>query len=290
MLDSITKTPLDGARSVAAVLHGRAGKEPAPARGNTVTWAERVPGYATPDVREFFTERDRRQAEEGEQLAANPPRWALEAWGVPPKEPGPLRDDWMQRAAVVGSYRELAGITDPAVAIGPPPARQAGMSEAFAASVRALGLPDEAAMLKAMGRGELTAQVREFARAQAAAPADVRLQVDLTDRARERYAGQAKAARQARAELATRGPARPGGHNPQAGAAETREAQAAEPATAPAGAASQAPPEAGREATAEPQPGRQPEPGREAHAQATATASPAPSSAKPSRRTRSTPH
>jgi len=198
VLDSITKTPLDGARSVAAVLHGRAGKEPAPARGNTVTWAERVPGYATPDVREFFTERDRRQAEEGEQLAANPPRWALEAWGVPPKEPGPLRDDWMQRAAVVGSYRELAGITDPAVAIGPPPARQAGMSEAFAASVRALGLPDEAAMLKAMGRGELTAQVREFARAQAAAPADVRLQVDLTDRARERYAGQAKAARQAR--------------------------------------------------------------------------------------------
>ena len=35
VLDSITATPLDGARSIAAVLHGRAGKEPAPARGET---------------------------------------------------------------------------------------------------------------------------------------------------------------------------------------------------------------------------------------------------------------
>ena len=35
VLDSITAAPLDGARSVAAVLHGRAGKEPAPARGET---------------------------------------------------------------------------------------------------------------------------------------------------------------------------------------------------------------------------------------------------------------
>lgn len=61
----------------------------------------------------------------------------------------------MQRAAVVEGYRELAGITDPAVAIGPAPARQAGMSEAFAASVRALELADDVALLKAMGRGEL---------------------------------------------------------------------------------------------------------------------------------------
>lgn len=198
VLDSITKTPLDGARSIAAVLHGRAGKEPAPARGNTVTWAQRVPEHATPDIRESFTERDRRQAEKGAQLAAHPPKWALEAWGIPPREPGALLDDWMKRAAVVESYRELAGITDPAVAIGPPPSRQAGMSEAFASSVRALGLPDDAAMLKAMGRGELEAPVRAYARAETVAPPDVRAEIDLTDGAQADAVKRAGKARQAR--------------------------------------------------------------------------------------------
>ena len=99
VLDSITATPLEGARSVAAVLHGRAGKEPAPARGDTTTWAERT-GHATPEVRAVDTELDRRQAELGQQLAAKPPRWALETWGIPPTEAGALRDDWMQCSAL----------------------------------------------------------------------------------------------------------------------------------------------------------------------------------------------
>jgi hypothetical protein len=81
VLDAVTAVPLDGARSVAAVLHGRAGKEPAPARGDTTTWAERTPGTAPDYVRDAYAELDRRQAELGEQLAAAPPRWAVEAWG-----------------------------------------------------------------------------------------------------------------------------------------------------------------------------------------------------------------
>jgi conjugative relaxase-like TrwC/TraI family protein len=280
VLDAVTATPLDGARSVAAVLHGRAGKEPAPARGGTTTWAERIPEHATEVIRESFTERDRRQAALGEQLAANPPQWALEAWGTPPAEPGALRDDWMQRATVVEGYRELAGITDPAAAIGPAPSRQAGMTEAYAASVRALELADAAAMVKAMGRGELEAPVREYARAEALAPPDVRTEIDRSDHARQRSAergaearragnearargageidrrmeahrarlqvaaaarleweeataAKAEAARQARAELQTRGPARPGEHKPQPAAGQ-REVQAGEPATASA--------------------------------------------------------
>ena len=88
----------------------------------------------------------------------------------------------LQRAVAVQGYRELAGITNDAVAIGPAPSRQAGMSEAFAASVRALELADEAALIKAMGRGELAARVREYERAEAVAPADVRAQIDLSDR------------------------------------------------------------------------------------------------------------
>src|SRR5450755_3477952 len=189
--------PLEGSRSVAAVLHGWAGKEPAPARGDTTTWAERTPDNAPEYVRESYAQRDRRQVELGERLAAEPPRWALEAWGVPPAGAGALRDDWMQRAAVVQGYRELGGITDPAQAIGPArpgPARQAGMSEAFAASVRALELPDEAALVKAMGRGELEARVREYARAEAVAPADVQAEVGSIDRTREHFDAQARAA------------------------------------------------------------------------------------------------
>jgi hypothetical protein len=143
------------------------------------------------------TELDRRQAELGEQLAAEPPHWALEAWGVPPTEAGGLRDDWMQRAVTVQGYRELAGITDPAMAIGPAPARQAGISEAFAASVRALAVPDEAALLKAMGRGELEARIREYARAEAVAPADVQAEVSSVDRTRDHFDAQARAAAKA---------------------------------------------------------------------------------------------
>jgi conjugative relaxase-like TrwC/TraI family protein len=198
VLDAITAAPLDGARSVAAVLHGRAGKEPAPARGETTTWADRTPARATPEILEVDTTAVRRQAGLGEQLAADPPPWAVEAWGQPPTEPGALREDWKQRAALVQSYRELAGITDPAQAIGPAPARQAELAEAFAAAVRALELADDAALLKAMGRGELEARVREYDRAEAVAPPDVSADIDHNDGARTYTLDQAKREREAR--------------------------------------------------------------------------------------------
>ena len=52
VLDSITAAPLDGLRSIAAGLHGRLGKEPPPARGETKTWAERTPAQASADIRD----------------------------------------------------------------------------------------------------------------------------------------------------------------------------------------------------------------------------------------------
>lgn len=173
VLDAITRRDFAGAQSIAAVLHGRLGKEEAPARGHTSIWTERTPEEATPEIREVDGAAAARQAELGKELAERPPHWALEAWGVPPAEQGALRNDWMKRAAEVQQYRELAGITDPAQAIGPAPARQADLTEAFTTAVRALALPDEAALLKAMGRGDLEAKVRQYERAQATAPADV---------------------------------------------------------------------------------------------------------------------
>jgi conjugative relaxase-like TrwC/TraI family protein len=182
LLDSITAEPLDGLRSIAAGLHGRAGKEPAPARGKTAGWAERTAQDSSAEIAAAGQMMDTRQAFLGEQLAARPPAWALQAWGVPPVE-GALRADWERRAGVVASYREVAGIADPAQALGPAPAGTAQMREAFRSAVTALELPDDTALLKAMGQGELEAAVDEHDRALALAPADV--QADIDQRAAE---------------------------------------------------------------------------------------------------------
>ena len=120
---------------------------------------------------------DARQAALGERLAANPPAWALTVWGDPRGKTGAGRADWERLAGVVESYREAAGITDPLQAIGPVPSGKAHLAEAFHASVRALRLPDEAALLRAMNQGQLEARVHEYARAEATAPADVQAQV-----------------------------------------------------------------------------------------------------------------
>jgi hypothetical protein len=65
VLDSITADPLTGLRSIAAGLHGRAGKEPAPARGQTKTWAERTPSQVSADIQAADQMADRRQAKLG---------------------------------------------------------------------------------------------------------------------------------------------------------------------------------------------------------------------------------
>jgi hypothetical protein len=196
-LDAITGRTLDGARSIAAVLHGRLGKEPVPARGQTQTWAERASRDAPDQALEAARMLDTRQAELGRQLAAHPPEWALRAWGVPPDRAGALREDWERRAAVVASYREAAGITDPAQAIGPVPANKAQLREAFHASVAALELPGDQALLRAMSRGQLEAQVSTYQRAAALAPRDVSAELAAADRRCKDDMVRAQAAREA---------------------------------------------------------------------------------------------
>jgi conjugative relaxase-like TrwC/TraI family protein len=196
-LDAITGRTLDGARSVAAVLHGRLDKEPTPAWGQTQTWADRAPRDAPDQALEAARMLDARQAEMGRQLAARPPEWALRAWGVPPAGAGPLREDWERRAATVASYREAAGITDPAQAIGPVPSGQAQLREAFHASVVALELPGDQALLRAMGRGQLEAQVSTYQRAEALAPRDVSAEMAAADRRCKSDLARAQAAREA---------------------------------------------------------------------------------------------
>jgi conjugative relaxase-like TrwC/TraI family protein len=177
LLDAITAEPLTGLRSIAAGLHGRAGKEPAPARGKTTGWAERAPREASADIAAAGAMMDGRQAELGRQLADRPPQWALERWGDPRNATPAVLADWQRRAGIVAAYREAAGITSEAYPIGPPPSGNAPVREAFRAAVTALALPDDAALLKAMGQGQLEAMVDEYDRAVATALPDVQAEV-----------------------------------------------------------------------------------------------------------------
>ena len=130
---------------------------------------------------------DTRQAELGRQLAERPPLWAISAWGVPPSEAesAARRADWEKQAGIVGAYREAAGITDLAHALGPVPSGQAQLREAFHSAVVALQLADDQALLRAMGRGDLEAIVTAYDRAAAAAPRDVQAEIGEREHAWE---------------------------------------------------------------------------------------------------------
>ena len=196
-LDAITGRTLDGARSIAAVLHGRLDKEPAPARGQTRTWAERAPRDAPDQALEAARMLDARQAELGRQLAARPPEWALRAWGVPP--PGPGRcgrtgsagpPSWSPTGKRPGSptRRRRSARCRPA---------RRSCARPSTPRVVALELPGDQALLRAMGRGQLEAQVSTYERAEALAPRDVSAELAAADRRCKSDIARAQAAREA---------------------------------------------------------------------------------------------
>ena len=220
VLDSITAEPLDGLRSIAAGLHGRAGKEPPPARGETKTWAERTPAQAPrrdpgsgPDGGPAASRTRPRSSPAGRR--SGPPGMGRSAGGAGARC-GRTGSSGPASSATTG---RSAGITDPAQAIGPVPSGQPDLAEMFHASVRALQLPDEAALLKAMGQGELEAAVDEHDRAAALAPADVQAEIDQREaeledaQVRAHIAGGARDA-EAQAAGRGRGRGRRGGPGP----------------------------------------------------------------------------
>ena len=133
------------------------------------------------EIAEGYRAADARQAGIAASSPGGPSSGPSRAWGPPPAQPGALLDDWQQRAGLVGFYREMVGITDPKVAIGPcrPGRRPRGNVPRLGARPAAA---DEAALLKAMGQGDLEARVLEYERAQAFAPADVTAELDSVTR------------------------------------------------------------------------------------------------------------
>ena len=185
IIDRITAAPMDGARSIASVLHGRLQRLQLPAQGHGVTWAQRTPQNAPALAHELAAGLDDRRRELGERALANPEPWLTRHLGPPP---GPdaspvLREDYAWRAGTAAAYREARGITDPqqAVSFGPHPGPE--LEALRKDTLRALEIADEHAEIRAMSRGELEAQVLEADRAQATAPPDTSSQLRLTSQA-----------------------------------------------------------------------------------------------------------
>jgi len=182
IIDRITAAPMDGARSISSVLHGRLQHLQLPAQGHGVTWAQRTPQDVPALAHELAAGLDDRRRELGEQALQNPEPWLTRHLGAPP---GPdaspvLREDYAWRAGTAAAYREARGITDPEQPVSLDPHPEPELEALRQDTVRALEIAGEQAEIRAMNRGELEAQVLDGERAHATAPRDVSSQLRLT--------------------------------------------------------------------------------------------------------------
>jgi hypothetical protein len=182
-IEAITAAPMDGARSIASVLHGRLQRLGLPhLNSHDLTWAQRTLVSAPALAHELAAALDDRARALGDQAAADPEPWLARQLGVlsPAASPA-LRAEYARRAGAAAAYREAAGITDPDQAISLTPHLASPELESMrAATIRALEIRDEAAIIRGMARGELEAQVLDADRVQASAPPDVSAQLRLT--------------------------------------------------------------------------------------------------------------
>lgn len=158
-----------GARSVAAVLHGRVSRiTGTPEPRAAASYADRTPVIEDPEAhrfaRELATAMDERVALLGNQVAADRPVWALRYLGEVPADPVE-RAEWTGRAGVAAAYREERGYADEIEAIGPAPERGSPEQRAsWHAAYVALELPDKDRDVAAATDGELWARRATYER------------------------------------------------------------------------------------------------------------------------------
>ena len=214
----ITRAPMDGARSITAVLHHRLAELPRP--DAPLSWAARTPEGAGDIAQAAAEALDARAAALGDRQLTEPEPWVMRHLGPPPRETKPglqamLAADYSRRAGIAQSYREAAGITDPHQVIRWEGHKGNPELEALRQdTIRALQIRDEQADLAGMDRGQLEAKTIAGARASAAAPRDVsaelrgtaQLETDLRVQGAEALARKENAAvyDQAAAELAAK--------------------------------------------------------------------------------------
>jgi hypothetical protein len=185
LIDQITAAPLDGARSISSVLHGRLQQLELPDLGYNVNWARRTPANAPAVAHELAAGLDDRARALGERLAVTPEPWLAKQLGVLAPHASPvLREEYARRAAVAAAYREAAGITDPGQAIAPEPHRgNPELDHMRQAAIRALEIRDETEVMRGMTQGELETRILDADPALASAPPDVSRELRLTAQA-----------------------------------------------------------------------------------------------------------
>jgi hypothetical protein len=164
-----------GARSIAAVLHGRVRRMVGtPEPRTTVSYADRTPPISDPVAgrfaRDLAAAMDQRVSLLGNRVAMDRPVWALRYLGEVPADPIE-RAEWIRRAGAAAAYREERGYHDEVEAIGPAPER--GSPEqctSWYAAYTALRMPDEGREVAAATDGELWARRAAYARDAAWAP------------------------------------------------------------------------------------------------------------------------
>ena len=183
LIDHITAAPLDGARSISTVLHGRVQRAALPAPDHEVTWGQRTPQDAPDVAHQLAAGLDDRIRELGERMIERPQPWLLKHLGMlaPGASPA-LREDYARRAGIAAGYREAAGISDPEQAVAPQPHRANPELDAMRSStMKALAIPENP--YATTTRGELEAQILDGDRAEAAAPPEVSGQLRITAQA-----------------------------------------------------------------------------------------------------------
>jgi hypothetical protein len=164
-----------GARSIAAVLHGRVQRavgspEPQTAGG----YADRTPAIEDPDAARFARElaaaMDDRVSLLGNRTAMDRQAWAVGYLGEVPADPV-SRADWMRRAGVVAAYREERGYAHDTEPIGPAPDRGSPeLRASWHTAWTALQMPDTDREIAAATDGQLWAWRAAYGREMAWAP------------------------------------------------------------------------------------------------------------------------
>jgi hypothetical protein len=194
--EAVTVRGFDGARSIAAVLHGRVERligtqEPM----TSGSYADRTPEITDPQVGQFTRELaaaiDERVSVLGRRAALDRPAWALRYLGDVPADPA-QRADWIRRAGLAAAYREERGYAHESDAIGPAPERAAPEQRAsWHAACTALHLSGQQRETATMTDGELWAQRDAYTRETAWAPPHVAGELREAHLAEDRYRAEA---------------------------------------------------------------------------------------------------
>lgn len=191
--EAVAGKTLDGARSVAQVVHHRiasaySGEGLRPVVEHT---GDTIPPGVPEDWRAYLGElaeaADARRRALGAETAEAAPQWATEALGpVPTDVLG--RAEWEHRAGIVAAYREADGHTDEAAPIGSAPG-QANPEKraAWQAAWTVLGRPEAGTEEQDLTDGALRARIRAREAERAWAPPHVGAQQKATGQAVARH-------------------------------------------------------------------------------------------------------